>query len=475
MRKRAGIYTKLSLSILFPLVGYLLLSMSSYDVRAEAPREHFYVISIVSSFALLLAIIVSFIAVRVRNIKVSFLSLAYISLAALFLLLGLTSSADVVHLHDSEGNAIYLSVLLASCWLWLSTLAVDRYIIRWFAIRQTWLVLIWSILLFIGAAAVWSQPHLIKLLFIGGTYSRVIILTVIIALNSWTIRHYVNNYSISRFPLQLAMAYSTGWLMVAGIIILTGQSWDLSWWTFHGLLFAAVMIMMIGMLLEYWSRGSLLSTFKQLFYIHSFDWMRMYIRPSVKQLVMKTEARDAYTAGHNYRVAMYALKLGEELKLPLAQLQAIMQGGLVHDVGKLAIPNYILNKPGKLTEEERTIIEEHPIAGYDICKRLGFMIEELSIIRSHHEKFNGTGYPDRLRGEEIPLLARITAIADVFDALTSNRSYRKAMTQEEAMAIIIKESGRHFDPYCVEIWKRVVEEQPSFFSGMMQTNSPVKL
>ena len=474
MRKKAGVYAALLACIFLPLLAYLLLNISAYNVTIEAPREHFYVVSIVSMLALLLAIVVSFIAVRVRNIKVSFLSLAYLSLSALFLLIGLSSSADVMRLHESESNAIYLSVLLASFWLWLSTIAVDRFAIRWFARRQAWLLPVWSILLLIGVLVVWNEPELMKLLYMG-SLSRWIILAIIIALNSWTIRHYVHNYTVSCFPLQLAMAYSTGWMMAAGIIIITGETWSLSWWTFHVLLFAAVAIMMIGMLREYWSRGSLLSTFKQLFYIHSFDWMRMYIRPSVKQLVMTTEARDAYTAGHNYRVARYALKLGEELKLPLAQLQAIMQGGLVHDVGKLSIPNQILNKPGKLTPEERAIIEEHPVAGYEICKRLGFMIEELSIIRSHHEKFNGTGYPDRLQGQEIPLLARITAIADVYDALTSTRSYRKAMTQEEAMAIIVKESGRHFDPHCVEAWKRVVAEQSDFFSNIMQTNSPVKL
>lgn len=474
MRKKAGVYSALSACIGLPLLAYFLLNISACNVAIEAPREHFYVVSIVSVLALLLAIVVSIIAVRVRNIKVSFLSLAYLSLPALFLLIGLSSSAEVMQLHDYEGRTIYLSVLLASFWLWLSTIPVDRFAIRWFARRQAWLLPVWSFLLLIGVLVVWNEPELMKVLFMG-PISKWIILAVIIAFNSWTIRHYVHNYTISRFPLQLAMAYSTGCMMAAGITIITGETWSLNWWMIHVLLFTAVAIMMIGMLREYWSRGSLLSTFKQLFYFHSFDWMRMYIRPSVKHLVMTTEARDAYTAGHNYRVAMYALKLGEELKLPPAQLQAIMQGGLVHDVGKLTIPNQILNKPGKLTLEERAIMEEHPVAGYEICKRLGFMIEELSIIRSHHEKFNGTGYPDRLQGQEIPLLARITAIADVYDALTSTRSYREAMTHEEAMAIIIKESGRHFDPYCIEAWNRVVAEQSDFFSNIMQTNSPVKL
>src|SRR5690606_2982000 len=144
-----------------------------------------------------------------------------------------------------------------------------------------------------------------------------------------------------------------------------------------------------------------------------------------------TETKDAYTAGHNYRVTVYALKLGEEMGLSSTQLKSIALGGLVHDVGKLYVPDYVLNKPGKLSTEERKLIENHPVDGYNMCKQIGFMLEELAIIRSHHEKWNGTGYPDQLAGEEIPLVARVIAVADVYDALTSSRSYRKAMSHEE--------------------------------------------
>jgi HD-GYP domain-containing protein (c-di-GMP phosphodiesterase class II) len=111
------------------------------------------------------------------------------------------------------------------------------------------------------------------------------------------------------------------------------------------------------------------------------------------------------------------------------------------------------------------IIERHPVDGYNLCKRLGFMPEELSIIRSHHEKWDGSGYPDRLKGEDIPFLARIIAVADVYDALTSSRSYRKAMSHEEAMAIIYKDRGTHFDPICVDAWVQISERDPAFFAS----------
>jgi HD-GYP domain-containing protein (c-di-GMP phosphodiesterase class II) len=123
------------------------------------------------------------------------------------------------------------------------------------------------------------------------------------------------------------------------------------------------------------------------------------------------------------------------------QLRPLAQGTIVHDVGKIDIPDQILNKPGRLSPEERLVIEMHPVSGYEMCRSLGFMKEELGIIRWHHERWDGGGYPDQLRGEQIPITARIVAVADVYDALTSNRSYRQAMTHQEALAFLNEHNG----------------------------------
>ena len=146
---------------------------------------------------------------------------------------------------------------------------------------------------------------------------------------------------------------------------------------------------------------------------------------------------------------------------PPEQLRALAQGGIIHDVGKLEVPDQILGKPGRLTPEERAVIEKHPVAGFEMCKRLGFLPDELAIIRHHHERWDGTGYPDRLRGEQIPLLARVLSIADVYDAVTSTRSYRAAWSHDRAMALILEESGRAFDPACVAAWVRMMAEEPA--------------
>ena len=131
------------------------------------------------------------------------------------------------------------------------------------------------------------------------------------------------------------------------------------------------------------------------------------------------------------------------------------QGGILHDTGKLNVLEIILNKPGKFEIEDHQIIQQHTVAGYEMCKRLGFMIEELEIIRFHHERYDGKGYPDQLGGESIPLLARLLSIVDVYDALTSDRIYRPALSVTEAREILKKESGKSFDPNLLTKWLKL--------------------
>jgi putative two-component system response regulator len=154
------------------------------------------------------------------------------------------------------------------------------------------------------------------------------------------------------------------------------------------------------------------------------------------------EAKDEYTQGHTERVATLSTELGKRMGLPEHELKALSFGGALHDIGKIGIPNQILNKPDHLSNEEWAVMKSHASIGYDI----GFPLKKnldlaLKVILYHHEKMDGSGYPDGLKGEEIPLVARIVGIADIFDALTTDRPYRKAMTKEKALDIISEEAG----------------------------------
>ncbi|OMF32671.1 phosphohydrolase [Paenibacillus sp. FSL H8-0548] len=461
--------------MLLPLAAYYLLQGTALDKSIYAPQEHFYIVSLVSVLSLALAIGVGFVAIKLRNIKISFLSLSYVSLTTMFALHGLSTSGFLMNHTGISSSAAQLSVMLAAFWLWLSSLSGDQPLIKRFAARQRLLLPVWTVLMLAFCILLWFNPNLTHYFHLKELSIKWMVSVIVFLLNSWTVYRYMKIYLSSRFPLQLAVVYSSGWMIVAQIIMVSGSTWHVSWWLYHFLLLASVIVMVLGIVSQYVNSKSITASMKLMFRSNPQDWINTYTSNSVRELVMTTEARDSYTAGHNYRVALYALKLGEEMSLGSDHLRAIAQGGLVHDIGKLRIPDTILNKPGKLTQEERGIIELHPVSGYDLCKRLGFMPEELSVIRSHHEKWDGSGYPDRLKGDQIPLLARVTAVADVYDALTSSRSYRKAMSHEAAMGIIVEESGRHFDPYCIRAWVRLVREQPGFFEETVRSSPHWKL
>jgi putative two-component system response regulator len=153
-------------------------------------------------------------------------------------------------------------------------------------------------------------------------------------------------------------------------------------------------------------------------------------------LARAIEARDLFTERHVERVADHAVRLAELTGFSGDQLTAVRHGGILHDIGKIGVPDHVLNKPGPLTAEEYEIMKRHPVIGYEICQSLKSLVGALPLIRHHHEKLDGSGYPDRLKGDQITTSARIMAITDIYDALTSSRSYRAAMTHERACEIL---------------------------------------
>jgi putative two-component system response regulator len=159
-------------------------------------------------------------------------------------------------------------------------------------------------------------------------------------------------------------------------------------------------------------------------------------------LASSIEARDPYTAGHCQRVARYAADLGEQLGLSDELCTALRRGGLVHDIGKVVVPDQVLLKRGPLNAEERRLVESHAVTGEQLCAPLKSFRSVLPMIRSHHERLDGSGYPDHLSGDKIPLGARILQIVDVYDALTSDRPYRLALTPEQALATLREEAAR---------------------------------
>jgi len=181
---------------------------------------------------------------------------------------------------------------------------------------------------------------------------------------------------------------------------------------------------------------------------------------SLLGLANALEAKDPYTRGHSIRVAELAGQLGMRLGLSRAATETVAHAALLHDIGKIGVPESILGKPGALTGEEWGIMRRHPVTGAQIVAPLEFFDEGAIIVRHHHERLDGSGYPDGLRGEAIPVGARIVAIADTYDALTSRRPYRAALAHDEAIAVLRREGGRTLDADLVALFADALETAP---------------
>jgi HD-GYP domain-containing protein (c-di-GMP phosphodiesterase class II) len=189
----------------------------------------------------------------------------------------------------------------------------------------------------------------------------------------------------------------------------------------------------------------------------------------VKSFVQAIEAKDKYTRGHSERVSHYVMRVAARLNLNEEQSKNLNWASMLHDIGKIGIPEAILNKPGSLTDEEYSIIKAHPEKGYNILQPLEQLSASLPGILHHHERYDGLGYPHGLKGEDIPFAARIIAVVDTFDAITSERAYRPGKTVKETLEIIEKVAGSQLDPDLVEVFKEVLNED----SSLPRKNMPI--
>lgn len=181
-------------------------------------------------------------------------------------------------------------------------------------------------------------------------------------------------------------------------------------------------------------------------------------RSTLRALTSALETRDSETHGHSERVVTYSLRLGREYGLPSEKMKALEFGSLLHDIGKIGVPDSILRKPGKLTEEEWVKMREHPVHGQQILRGIEFLEGAARVVAQHHEKWDGSGYPLGLREEDVDVCARIFAVADAFDAITSDRVYRRGKSYQEAAQELDDWAGRQFDPKVVEAFHRVPQD-----------------
>ena len=331
----------------------------------------------------------------------------------------------------------------------------------------------------LGAAAVVVQcfdrdrPSPIQIAF--NVCSTALAIAVTFAVYRYSLAHRaVNNPSTLLF-LAACVYFVANTLPVASIISLTERKslrkiWsECYFWSFPYYLVGAGVVGMISWLHGFTDWQTSLLTLPVVYLIyrsyrlylgklsdekrHVEEIADLHMR-TIEALALAIEAKDQTTHDHLQRVRVYAVEVGKELEVEKDEMEALQAAALLHDIGKLAIPEHIVSKPGRLTPEEFEKMKIHPLVGAEILERVQFPYPVVPIVRAHHEKFDGTGYPMGLKGKEIPIGARILSAVDFLDALASDRQYRRALPLHEAMARMVDESGKAFDPDVVRVLER---------------------
>lgn len=211
-------------------------------------------------------------------------------------------------------------------------------------------------------------------------------------------------------------------------------------------------------------------------FMETLDWQAFnyeldkIFHSTIELLLATLDARDNETSDHSQRVAKYTVLMAEKLGLSKTECSSIYRGALLHDIGKIGIPDHILLKPGILTPEERKEIQKHPVIGYQILKKIDYLSDVSEMVLCHHEKFDGSGYPNNLKGDDIPIGARLFVIADTIDAMTHNRYYRPGVSFQDAKEEIISYSGIHYDPLAVSLFEKCSKDIEDFLHVQFSTN-----
>jgi HD-GYP domain-containing protein (c-di-GMP phosphodiesterase class II) len=278
---------------------------------------------------------------------------------------------------------------------------------------------------------------------------------------------------LTRRAGDLAVAVGAVWLAGAVYGLLALDMMDAGWWVAHAFEVTGIALVGIPAALDLRAGGGSRPLVGDLGAGELVADEEFFLGARVHALMIRLAQKDPSTEEHTRSVAALAVRVGERLGLPAGRLRLLALGGLLHDMGKLAVPDRILRKPGALTDEEFGVIRGHPVWGRELLNELGgFPPLVLDLVEGHHERMDGAGYPNRSPAGELPLEVRILTVADVYDALTADRVYREAWPAERALALLEDESGSAFDPACVVALRDVVATAPAWRLDLAEPAQP---
>ena len=423
----------------------------SLDARWMDRDVHFWVVGGTAVAAAAATGVIIAASRSLRETRLLFLALAFLSIAGTFAVHGLNTPGYILHeYYASVSVSSWVSITCGAFFVALSAVempdGVNHFMKRAGNAIFAWAVI--AVTLYILASLTmhgwldWAPT--------GDRPVQWGLAVLSVGLLTFGMWRYAQAYLFARLPSQAAMVVALFLLFEVQMILLFGETWQLSWWMYHALYGVAFGVLFAGWAMEARRAGSLNAIADALAMRDALAQLNRGRDARVLELVDAIEAKDRATLGHVSRVSSYALAIGKRLHMTPQDLRSLVLAAQMHDVGKIGVPDVILRKPARLSEEEYAEVKRHAPRGDEIARRVPALRALAPVIRAHHERMDGRGYPDGLQGEEIPLLARIIAVADTYDAITSSRPYRPAMTHGEAVAELRRVRGVELDPRCVD-------------------------
>jgi HD-GYP domain-containing protein (c-di-GMP phosphodiesterase class II) len=434
-------------------------ALPGFDLRWFSPGGHLIVVSAIAACALFVAAVAVVSATQTRQAGVVWLGLGC-SFVGLFMVgHGLTTPGAMHQPMNMWVARLPYAALggFAICLL-IAGGPQDHRLNRWVGRHPLFAVLAPMVPASLFVAAVVADPS--RFHGLGPIAHENVLLawvsTILICSLMVVMWRHGRRWHLGKDPIQLALVLAATMSVAAILSFEHGKFTQLSWWDYHAYLLAGFGAAVYAVIVRGRRQSAIAGVLADTFVDDPFAHIVRGYPEALSMLVKAVEVKDAYTHGHSLRTAELAVELGLQMSLPPDRLRIIARGAYLHDLGKIAIPDHILNKPGSLTDEERKIVEMHPQHGFELASTAPSLHEVLPVILHHHERMDGNGYPSGLAGTAVPLEARVVAVADVWDALTSDRAYRSGWEPPQALAHIEAGRGTHFDPMVVDALVRVL-------------------
>jgi putative nucleotidyltransferase with HDIG domain len=429
-------------------------------VKGETPVEvspalHLVLVATAAGVAAVASIWLSVIGARMNDGRTVLLSMAFSTMTVLLMVHGLATPGVIFEPNGVVAFAGAASLPVGGALLSLTALPALR---RPLNARLLLRVQI-AVAVLVAAAGLTGMlvPSLVPGVPRAGTTPAIILLVIGAFFYTLLVHRALKTFALTQRVRDLVVAVGCAWLGIALFPqLLTGYG-TLGFYFGHVIEVAGVALIGVSVVLDLARAGASRPLIGDLSAVEIVTAEENYLGARVRALMLSLERKDRSTEQHTRRVALLAVQVGEELRLPPATLRHLAVGGLLHDIGKLSVPEHILQKPGALTDAEFAEIKRHPGAGLELLRELGGFPEQVHrLVHEHHERLDGSGYPRGIDGVEMGIGPRLLAVCDVFDALTSDRCYRDAFSRDKALAMLREEAGTHYDAKCVHALERVV-------------------